>query len=36
MAMDQNHTLTEANAETLIDSAEGVYCSQLSKPGALA
>ena len=36
MAMDQNQTLTEANAETLIDSAEGVYCSQLAKPGSLA
>lgn len=36
MAMEQNRTLTEANAETLVESAEGVYCPQLFGPGALA
>jgi len=36
MAIDQNHSLTEANAETLIESAEGVYCSQLAPRGGLA
>ena len=36
LATSQNATLTEANSQTLIESAEGVYCPQLSKPGALA
>jgi hypothetical protein len=36
LAITQNATLTEANAQTLIESAEGVYCPQLSKPGTLA
>jgi hypothetical protein len=36
LAISQNATLTEAKAQTLIESAEGVYCPQLSKPGALA
>jgi hypothetical protein len=36
LAIGQNATLTEADAQTLIESAEGVYCPQLSKPGALA
>ena len=36
LAISQNATLTEANAQTLIESAEGVYCPQLSKPGSLA
>jgi hypothetical protein len=36
LAMHDNTTLTEANAQTLIESAEGVYCPQLSPPGSLA
>jgi hypothetical protein len=36
LAITQNATLTEANAQTLIESAECVYCPQLSKPGTLA
>jgi hypothetical protein len=36
LAVSQNATLTEANAQTLVDSAEGVYCPQLSPPGSLA
>src|SRR5271156_6156164 len=36
LAISQNATLTEANAQALIESAEGVYCPQLSKPGTLA
>jgi Protein of unknown function (DUF732) len=36
IAMSENATLTEANAQTLVDSAEGVCCPQLSRPGALA
>jgi hypothetical protein len=36
LAISQNATLTEANAQTLIESAEGVYCPQLSKPGTIA
>jgi hypothetical protein len=36
LAISQNATLTEANAQTLIESAEGVYCPQLSPPGSLA
>jgi Protein of unknown function (DUF732) len=36
LAISQNATLTEANAQTLIESAEGVYCPQLSPSGSLA
>jgi hypothetical protein len=36
LAMSENATLTQADAQTLVDSAEGVYCPQLSKPGTLA
>ena len=36
LAISQNATLTEANAQTLIESAEGVYCPQLSELGSLA
>jgi len=36
LAMRDNRTLTEANAQTLIESAEGVYCPQLSPSGSLA
>jgi|GEM_PF-6738153 Protein of unknown function (DUF732) len=36
LAISENHTLTEANAETLVESAEAVYCQQLSPPGSVA
>jgi len=36
LAISQNATLTEANAQTLIESVEGVYCPQLSPSGSLA
>jgi hypothetical protein len=35
LAMADNRTLTEANAQTLIESAEGVYCPQLGPTGTL-
>ena len=33
LAMHDNTTLTEANAQTLIESAEGMYCPQLGRRG---
>jgi Protein of unknown function (DUF732) len=36
LALGDNTTLTEANAETLIETAVAVYCPQLSGPGSLA
>jgi hypothetical protein len=36
LAMHDNTMLTEANTQTLIESAEGVYCPQLSPSGGLA
>jgi hypothetical protein len=36
LAIEQNATLKEANAQTLVESAEGVYCAQLSPPGSVA
>ncbi len=35
LAMADNRTLTEVNAQTLIESAEGVYCPQLGPTGTL-
>jgi hypothetical protein len=36
LAVRDNTTLTEANAQTLIDSAVGVYCPHLLGPGQLS